>query len=278
MSKKKNNHKLYWITGIVLILIILFFGNLHLNKKAEEKEITEWINHHVSELESLLKSHDALILEVNKYAYNPEKEEEYVEATRKYISWINENKSKFYEFKSFLMLNSGYFKEKNLYDYSKEIVDETIDQINSNEEKFREVLVYADNYYFEEGSEEKTGNFITPNINIYDFEGSETKWILPYAVFDVIHNDEFKIHIYESLYNQEGNNLWEDSFDIGIDEGVCSNERNNCIYRTSESESSLRYEIPFDLAQYHSGIYEIEIKIIDLISGKEEIKRTEITF
>lgn len=146
--KKDKQKKLIWSLVIFFGVIIIFsLINSYSNSLEKQKEFSDQALNYSSQIESLIQSHDALIIEINQLAYDPLKEKEYVESIRNYLAWVDENKTRLYEIKSFVMTNSDSFKKAGNYEFLKESLDEVINQVNTNEANFRQILTYADNYY-----------------------------------------------------------------------------------------------------------------------------------
>ncbi|MDA3836342.1 MAG: hypothetical protein PF542_01855 [Nanoarchaeota archaeon] len=150
--------------------------------------------------------------------------------------------------------------------------DEEVEKVIENKEDKNEEIL-------KNNSVEKSE--ITPKYNsphIFTDKIEEVNnyfWKVPYSVVGVVQDNYYKIHIYEKLYDEDGNNLWVNSWDVGIDKGFCSSIP-NCVENIDESQSKLHYNINLELDEYDSGTYLLEITIIDLLTEKEEVENLEI--
>jgi len=147
MKKDKQKKVIWSIVIFFVVIIVLSLINSYSNSLEKQKDLSNQALNYSSQIESLVQSHDALVTKINQFAYDPLKEKEYVGAIRNYLAWVDENKTKLYEIKYFVMSNSESFKKAGNYEFLKESLDEVINQVNTNEANFRQILTYADNYY-----------------------------------------------------------------------------------------------------------------------------------
>ncbi len=95
------------------------------------------------------------------------------------------------------------------------------------------------------------------------FENSE-KIEIGYYVDGVTHDSQYDIHIYEKLLNEDAENMWPDSYDIG--------------QKAGEKTGSFNYSLNFTPTpdNYPLGKYTLEITVIDNISDKTAKEEIEI--
>lgn len=113
-------------------------------------------------------------------------------------------------------------------------------------------------------------NATSPEIEIQlqddaNFSSSADEIRIYYSVNGVTHDNKYSIHIYERLFNEKGEQLWDKTFDHGKE--------------TGDAEGPLNFNLYFEPKQhpekYPAGKYTLEITIVDYITDKNSSKSAE---